>query len=83
MPMKCPKPDCKLSPGGTVYGAEYGKEIKRHVWKCHVKWAEETNYPPLAQRCDICGNVYARGDLLTRHKREKHENMRRKRGRRS
>ena len=56
------------------------KEIDRHVWVDHRKWAKESGYPPMESQCDECARVYSRKDGLLRHKREVHGGNARIRG---
>lgn len=63
---KCPKEDCDWQQGRGE------KEKRRHVWKWHRKWAEETKYPRIGGACDLCGLEFDRTDYIVRHKKEAH-----------
>ncbi|KXJ85598.1 hypothetical protein Micbo1qcDRAFT_48270 [Microdochium bolleyi] len=60
-PMKCPKPGCPV-------GADWTKNIQRHVWVAHVNWAKKTGFPPLRIKCDKCDKSFARQDGLVKHR---------------
>lgn len=70
---RCPKMGCGWDE------ARDGKELQRHVWYNHKLWAETTEYPRMAAQCDECGEEFARGDGLGRHKREVHGKIKRDR----
>lgn len=69
---KCPADNC-------VFEFKNSKEIERHIWKCHKKWAARTGYHKIDATCSICGNTYARPDFLSRHLKEEHDGQKRKR----
>ncbi|KAL6871706.1 hypothetical protein HDV57DRAFT_511651 [Trichoderma longibrachiatum] len=74
-PLKCPK-----APEGCTYRAQFNKEIEKHIWSRHVKWAEETNRTPIRKECKICGVILERPDNVKRHMDEVHGKVKRKRG---
>lgn len=73
---KCPKDDCPWE------DAKEEKEMLRHLWKTHKKWAEEKGYESITGHCDECGKEFERKDYVPRHKKEVHgkEKRARKKG---
>ncbi|PTB62024.1 hypothetical protein BBK36DRAFT_1186193 [Trichoderma citrinoviride] len=74
-PLRCPKED-----EGCPYRAQFNKEIEKHIWSRHVKWAEETNRKPIRKKCQRCGVILERPDFVKRHMDEVHGGIKRKRG---
>lgn len=74
-PLKCPK-----EPEGCTYRAQFNKEIEKHIWSRHVKWAEETNRTPIRKQCRLCEAILERPDNVKRHMDEVHHKIKRKRG---
>ncbi|KAH0494741.1 hypothetical protein TgHK011_008332 [Trichoderma gracile] len=74
-PLKCPK-----EPEGCIYRAQFKKEIEKHIWSTHAKWAEETNRTPIRKQCKECGVILERPDYVKRHMDEVHNKIKRKRG---
>lgn len=61
LPYKCPREKCKEAKASK-------KEIDRHVWAAHSKWADETGYRPrLDKACPGCGAVFTRADNMKQH----------------
>lgn len=44
------------------------RDIHRHYWIYHKKYAEERNIPNPATTCDTCRAKFTRNDNMTRHK---------------
>ncbi|OHE92063.1 hypothetical protein CORC01_12644 [Colletotrichum orchidophilum] len=65
---RCPKDGCL-----SEFKEE--KDIQRHVWKTHRRWAFSTKYPSIRGVCGICGKIYERKDYVRRHMREKHQDQ--------
>ncbi|KAL6874795.1 hypothetical protein J3F83DRAFT_712762 [Trichoderma novae-zelandiae] len=74
-PLVCPKEH-----EGCAYRAQYSKEIEKHVWSNHVKWAEDTGRKPIRKKCRLCGVTLERPDNVKRHMDEVHKGIKRKRG---
>ncbi|KAL7952046.1 hypothetical protein V8C42DRAFT_25225 [Trichoderma barbatum] len=72
-PLNCPKNGCD-------YRTQFKKEIEKHVWSRHVKWAEETNRQPIRKKCKLCSAVLERPDNAKRHMDEVHKGIKRRRG---
>ncbi|KAL7783625.1 hypothetical protein V8C37DRAFT_414677 [Trichoderma ceciliae] len=72
-PIECPKPGC-------IYRAQYNKDVERHIWGHHAKWAEETGRPQIRKECKICKVILERPDNVKRHMDEVHSGRKRKRG---
>ncbi|KAK3314204.1 hypothetical protein B0H66DRAFT_537447 [Apodospora peruviana] len=43
------------------------RDMDRHYWSAHKRWAEANAIPPQEEKCLGCGRVYARKDFLKRH----------------
>ncbi|KAK4211364.1 hypothetical protein QBC37DRAFT_14418 [Rhypophila decipiens] len=43
------------------------RDMNRHYWTSHKKWAAENNIPELKEDCEACGKTFARKDFLKRH----------------
>lgn len=63
-----------------VYRASYERDVTRHVWVKHKKWAEQTGYKSIEVECKICKAVLQRPDYLPRHMKEVHGGTKRRRG---
>lgn len=70
---KCPKDDCEWRE------AKEEKEVLRHVWNTHGKWAKEKGLPSIGGHCDECGKSFKRQDYVARHKAEVHRKEKRNR----
>lgn len=61
LPYECPRETCNKTKASK-------KEIDRHVWAAHCKWANETGYRPrLDSACPVCGAEFTRADNMKQH----------------
>ncbi|EHK24072.1 uncharacterized protein TRIVIDRAFT_58123 [Trichoderma virens Gv29-8] len=71
--LNCPLPDCDKR-------YQYQKELEKHIWSHHPKWAEDTNRKPIRTKCRICQAILERPDNAKRHMDEVHKKIKRRRG---
>ncbi|KAL6806390.1 hypothetical protein GGI42DRAFT_321121 [Trichoderma sp. SZMC 28013] len=72
--LQCPlHPDCDKR-------YQYKKDLEKHIWSHHQKWAEDTGRPPIRTKCKICGVILERPDNAKRHMDEVHKKIKRRRG---
>ncbi|KAM7203004.1 hypothetical protein V8F20_004251 [Naviculisporaceae sp. PSN 640] len=44
------------------------RDMYRHYWRAHKRWAETNKIPEQKKQCKDCGKWYARKDFWTRHR---------------
>ncbi|KKP02862.1 hypothetical protein THAR02_05038 [Trichoderma harzianum] len=72
--LQCPlHPDCDKR-------YQYKKDLEKHIWSHHQKWAEDTGRPPIRTKCKMCGVILERPDNAKRHMDEVHKKIKRRRG---
>lgn len=72
--LQCPlQPDCDKR-------YQYKKDLEKHIWSHHQKWAEDTGRPPIRTKCKMCGVILERPDNAKRHMDEVHKKIKRRRG---
>ncbi|KAH0528973.1 hypothetical protein TsFJ059_003781 [Trichoderma semiorbis] len=72
--LQCPlHPDCDKR-------YQYSKDLEKHIWSHHPKWAEDTGRPPIRTKCKMCEAILERPDNAKRHMDEVHKGIRRRRG---
>ncbi|KAH8886955.1 hypothetical protein GQ53DRAFT_330020 [Thozetella sp. PMI_491] len=59
-PVHCPIQSCEVK-------KSQNKDLYRHIWTCHKKYAEDNNIPKEQDTCMTCGSV-GRRDNVKRHR---------------